>query len=110
MLDTFLVWVTGILMTWILQPYLSGENSLRTLTAIRAFRLLRLLRVVRHSELFSDMWTIMKGLADSTKSLFGTICVIVFVNYLFGIVAVNLIGDAPQFTGTPAEESQVFFS
>merc|ERR1739847_185690 len=43
------------------------------------------------------MWLLLKGLADSMRTLFWTAVVILFVNYIFGIVAAIMIGDSVEF-------------
>jgi len=104
-LDGVLVWVTGVLPTWIL----TGDGSARKFTALRAFRLFRVARVVRTNPTFKEMWLLLKGLGDSTRTLFWTIVVMVFVNYLFGIFAVIQIADSDVFVGTDEEAAQEFF-
>lgn len=104
--DGVLVWLTGVLPTWIL----SGNANLRQFTALRAMRLLRVARVVRMNPAFKEMWLLLKGLGDSTRTLFWTVVVMVFVNYLFGIFAVLVIGDSDLYEGTEEEIVQTYFA
>lgn len=106
--DTGLVWITGVLFTWILGPLISTPGALRSLTALRAFRLLRLIRLVKNQKAFKETWMLLKGLADSSYTLWSTILVIVFVNYLFGIIAVTFIGDSPDFDDPSGVQSFFF--
>lgn len=96
--DTMLVWVTGVLLTWIVGPAMEGggPSGMRMLTALRAFRLLRVARVIRFN--FKEMWLMLRGLAGSAKALGSMVLVFVFVFYLFGILAVTLIADNSKFS------------
>lgn len=107
LLDGCLVWFTGVLPTWIL---VGQSSDVRKFTALRAFRLLRVARVVRSNPAFKEMWLLLRGLGDSMRTLFWTIVVMVFVNYLFGIFAVIIIGDSDVFKGTEEEVAQDYFS
>lgn len=93
--DTFLVWVAGVLLTWFLEPLFGTGGEMRLLTVLRAFRLLRVVRVARFK--LKEMWLLLKGLAMSFKTLLSAIAVFVFINYLFGILAVTIIGDSSAF-------------
>merc|ERR1719183_1586494 len=84
-----------------MEPLLASGGQLRLLTALRAFRLLRVVRLARHS--VKEMWLLLKGLAMSFKTLASAITVFVFVNYLFGILAVALIGDSPDYREVPGD-------
>lgn len=94
--DCFLVWGTGVLLTWIIVPLTDGGPSqIRMLTALRAFRLLRVARVIRFN--FKEMWLMLRGLAGSSKCLGSMMAVFVFVFYLFGILAVTMIADSTSW-------------
>merc|ERR1719498_1949821 len=105
--DTLLVWVTGVFLTWILDPAMGGNgpSEIRLLTALPAFRLLRVARVIRFN--FKELWLMLRGLAGSAKALGSMIAVFVFVFYLFGILAVTLIGDNAGFSDGNAEAQAV---
>lgn len=106
LLDTFIVWVPGVLLTWIVEPLMNVGGELRGVTALRAFRLLRVIRVARFY--LKEIWILFKGLAGSYRTLLSAVTVFVFVNFLFGIMAVSFIGDANIFDS--AREAQGFFS
>jgi len=93
MADAALVWVTGVLMTWIIQPLQWNVGPLRNLTVLRAFRLIRIARVVRSLPQFKEMWLLIRGLMESGRTLFWTAVVIAFVNYIFGIVFMFIATD-----------------
>eukprot|EP00746_Dinoflagellata_sp_MGD_P136415 gnl/MRDRNA2_/MRDRNA2_70340_c0_seq2.p1 gnl/MRDRNA2_/MRDRNA2_70340_c0~~gnl/MRDRNA2_/MRDRNA2_70340_c0_seq2.p1 ORF type:complete len:673 (-),score=112.77 gnl/MRDRNA2_/MRDRNA2_70340_c0_seq2:177-2195(-) len=106
--DTGLVWITGVLLTWIVDPAMdgSGPSEMRMLTALRAFRLLRVARVIRFN--FKELWLMLRGLAGSAKALSSMIAVFVFIFYLFGILAVTLIGDSPLVAQGDPEVHEFF--
>lgn len=95
--DTFLVWGAGVVLTWVMDPLFNTGREMRLLTVLRAFRLLRVVRVARFH--VKEMWLLFRGLAMSCKTLVSAIVVFVFVNYLFAILAVTLIGDSTLFVG-----------
>lgn len=96
--DAFLVWGTGVLLVWVLKPLQVPAGMLRNLTVLRTFRLLRVARVVRTMPQFKEMWLLLKGLADSMHTLFWTVVMICFVNFVFGVFAVIAIGDSEAYT------------
>ena len=63
--DAFLVWGTGVLLVWVLEPLSISAGFMRNLTVLRAFRLMRVARVVKNMAMFKEMWMLLKGLVDS---------------------------------------------
>jgi hypothetical protein len=95
--DFFLVMITCVFFTWIL-PLLSAVcnfdsdgSLLRILSIFRAVRLLRLVRVFQKLPMFREAWLLMRGLMDSTRVLFWTIMVIMFLTYVFAIMGMVMI-------------------
>lgn len=89
--DALLIFLTGTLLVWII-PVLAytvklkvSGDSLRTLTVLRAVRLVRLLRVFHRVHLFREAWMLIRGLKDSTRTLFWTVIVICLVTYVYSI-------------------------
>lgn len=54
MFDTFVVWVTGVLVVFILEPLGIEVNQLRRMAALRVLRLGRLARAVRTMPMFRE--------------------------------------------------------
>jgi len=102
--DAFLVWVTGALVVCILEPLNASPANVRMFTMLRAFRLMRVARLVQGNPMLKQAWVLMKGLAESMKTLFWTIVVIFFFNFAFAIVATLFIGDSSIFTCAKASE------
>jgi voltage-gated sodium channel len=93
-IDAALVLVTGVLMVWILPLFRIADSSvLRTISVLRVCRLARLVRVVAKVRLFHEVWQLMRGLTESTRTLFWTIIVICFITYIFAVFGVVLIGS-----------------
>jgi voltage-gated sodium channel len=106
LLDAFLVWVTGVLVVFILEPLNMSPGNVRMFTILRAFRIMRVARLVQGNPMLKQAWVLIKGLSESGQTLLWTIVVIFFVNFAFGIVAVLFIGDSSMFTcAMAAEES-----
>jgi voltage-gated sodium channel len=103
-LDACLVWLTGFLVVFILEPLNLRPDRVRVFTMLRAFRLIRVARMVQGNPMLKDAWLLCKGLAESVKTLFWTIVVIFFVNFAFAVVAVIFIGDDSVYTCASASE------
>lgn len=95
--DAMLVITTGLLFTWILPllGWLAGFDTsggpFKTLSVLRTIRLARLVRVFTGSPLFREAWMLIRGLSDSSRTLFWTIVVIFLVTYVFAIVGVSTL-------------------
>lgn len=104
-IDACLVWVTGVLVVYILEPLnFVQPGRVRVFTMLRCFRLMRVARVMQGIPMLRELWLLIQGLAESLKTLLWTIVVIFFVNFAFGIVAVIFIGDSSVFTCAMASE------
>ncbi|CAJ1326905.1 unnamed protein product [Effrenium voratum] len=105
LLDTFIVWIPGVLTVWFLQPLFSDSSGfLKTVRIIRMLRLLRLVKVFRNLPMMQDLWMLVRGLLKSGSTLGSALVLIVFTLYVFGIAAVDLIGRADY--SNAVEDSQ----
>lgn len=95
--DTFLVWVPGVAMKWILIPLGTDISFLRIFTVLRALRLVRLARAVRLFPAFKEMWLLVRGLLSSMTTMFWMMIIIVCLIYVFAIIATELIGKGVDF-------------
>mmetsp|Transcript_60501 Transcript_60501/g.139555 ORF Transcript_60501/g.139555 Transcript_60501/m.139555 type:complete len:561 (+) Transcript_60501:265-1947(+) len=95
--DACLVWVTGVLLVWVLNPLKIKASFMRYATVFRALRLMRIARVVKNIPAFKEMWLLLRGLFDSARTLFWTVTVIMFVTYLFGILFMLFVADAEEW-------------
>jgi len=99
LVDAFLAIVAGVFVTWVIPIiavtlHFDGDNGpLRLLTMLRAIRLTRLVRVFKRVPLFKEAWLLIRGLADSCRTLFWTMVVIFFTTYAFGIFGLVTIVD-----------------
>jgi len=96
-LDAVIVFVTGVLMVWILPLFRIESNSaLGVISVLRICRLVRLVRVVAKVKMFHEVWKLVAGLAESMRMLFWTVMVICVITYIFAIVGVVLISSELQ--------------
>eukprot|EP00933_Yihiella_yeosuensis_P015489 TRINITY_DN13492_c5_g1_i1.p1 TRINITY_DN13492_c5_g1~~TRINITY_DN13492_c5_g1_i1.p1 ORF type:complete len:574 (-),score=93.30 TRINITY_DN13492_c5_g1_i1:47-1768(-) len=112
-LDTFIVWIPGVLAVWFLQPLQAPDgltDAVKTIRIARMLRLLNLVRVFSKFTMFADLWMLVRGLLSSINTLISAIFLLVFNLYLFGIVSTDLIGHA-NFNGaaSDAKEAQEKF-
>lgn len=90
--DAMLVIVTGVGFTWLLPlcalifGFDSQAGPFKTLTVFRTVRLARLVRVFQRVPMFREAWMLIRGLSDSSRTLFWTCIVIFLVTYVFAIV------------------------
>lgn len=92
-LDAILVFVTGIVAVWIMP--IAGWNTgseFRLMQTLRAIRMFRLVRVLRGIVAFKDVWLLLQGLVESSRTLVWVIAVIFFLTYIFAVFGVVLIG------------------
>lgn len=111
-LDALLVIVTGVLMVWVF-PLIDVANSpaMQSLAVLRAVRLMRLVNVVARVPVFHEAWQMLRGLAESMRTLFWTILVIFCITYIFAVFGVIIITQNLQDryrevegTGSDSEE------
>jgi len=95
--DTFLVFGTGIIPKWILEPSGLDLGTLRILMVLRALRLVRIVRVVRLLPEFKELWMLIQGLVQSVRPLLWTSVIALMILYIFGIAATEFIGRQEVF-------------
>ncbi|KAF4653293.1 hypothetical protein FOZ61_009071, partial [Perkinsus olseni] len=91
MIDTLIV-LSGICVSWILTPLNLESDWIRQLQVLRAIRLVRIARAVRLIPEFREMWMMVRGLLESSLTLFWTYVVIAAVCFVFGMACTLFIG------------------
>lgn len=97
MFDTFVVWITGVLVVFVLEPFGIQSDYLRRLAALRVLRLGRLARAVRTLPMFHELWMLVSGVLTCTKLLFWSFVIIFVVHFMFAVVVMETITTAPEF-------------
>lgn len=95
--DTFLVWVPGVIMKWVLIPLGTDISFMRIFTVLRSLRLVRLARAVRLFPAFKELWLLVRGLLMSMTTLFWMMIIVVCLIYVFAIIATEVIGKDAAF-------------
>eukprot|EP00445_Apocalathium_hangoei_P064393 CAMPEP_0204120472 /NCGR_PEP_ID=MMETSP0361-20130328/7675_1 /ASSEMBLY_ACC=CAM_ASM_000343 /TAXON_ID=268821 /ORGANISM="Scrippsiella Hangoei, Strain SHTV-5" /LENGTH=585 /DNA_ID=CAMNT_0051071695 /DNA_START=13 /DNA_END=1770 /DNA_ORIENTATION=+ len=97
LLDALLVIFIGVLITWII-PFIAlaigkeiNRGALHNFNLLRTVRLARSVRVFREVPAFREAWRLIRGLADSSRTLFWTCTVIFFVTYAFAVLGIAVI-------------------
>lgn len=90
--DTFIVFFTGVIPKWILEPMGTDVTMIRILTVFRTLRLVRIVRSARHLPQCRELWFLMQGLLQSARPLLWISVIAVMILYIFGIAATELIG------------------
>lgn len=96
-LDSLLIFLTGVLPKWLMEPLGYDNSVLRTFTILRVLRLARVARAVRLIPGFRELWILINGLTTSVRPMIWTIVMLVMILYLFGVVGTELIGHNPVF-------------
>jgi len=91
-LDTLLVFLTGILMKWVLEPLGVDIGQFRMFTVLRALRLVRLVRSVRLQDTFRELWILIHGLIICVRPLCWVFVIFYVILYVFGVMTTALIG------------------
>lgn len=97
MFDTFVVWVTGVLVVWILEPLGYEIDVLRRLAALRVLRLGRLARAVRIMPMFHELWMLVSGVLECTRLLFWSFVIIGVVHFMSAVVVMETITKSELF-------------
>lgn len=97
--DTFLIWITGVMVVWIAPiAGIGGEVEwLRKLACCRILRLVRLIRVVRMIPFFRELWILAKGVMDSCGLLFWSWVIIGTVHFMFATIVLELVARTETF-------------
>lgn len=89
--DTFLVWIGGAMVTWILVPAGADGTALKMLTALRILRLVRVVRVIRLHPLFKDLWCLVQGLTSSLRLVLWFYVIVGTVHFMFAIAMMETL-------------------
>ncbi|KAF4675085.1 hypothetical protein FOL47_008260 [Perkinsus chesapeaki] len=103
--DFLLVFVTGVMANWFLEPLGADVSLLRKLTVLRALRLVRLARAVRLLPVFKEMWLLLKGLLDSVLLMLWTLIIVTVLLFMFAVWGVEIIGRNPEVAADPLTSS-----
>jgi len=95
--DTCIVWVTGVLVTWMLPPLGVDATILRRLSALRVLRLGRIIRAIRSMPQFRELWTFVHGMLTCMYLVFWAGLIIFGVHYMFGIFIMETITKSDTF-------------
>jgi len=95
--DIFLVWVTGVLVMWVLIPAGVDAAVLRRLGALRILRLARVCRAFRIMPFFKELWMLVQGVMECCSLLVWTILIGAIVHYTFAISVIELIAKNEMF-------------
>jgi hypothetical protein len=99
--DVCLIFFTGVLTLWVLEPLGVDSPVMRALQVLRVLRLVRLIRMVRNLKIFRVLWKLIEGVVESGMTLFWTYVVIGGAIYMFAILCVYQIGRSGDFAGDP---------
>jgi len=102
-LDSLLIWVTGVLSRWILAPCGIDTGLLDSMSALRIFRLFRLCRALRMLPQFRELWTLVKGITQCISLLFWTLFLTFAVQYVFAVAVIDTVSKSQEF----AEDDEV---
>jgi len=97
MFDIFLVWVTGVLVMWVLMPAGVDAAILRRLGALRILRLARICKAVRIMPFFKELWTLVQGIIECTSLLTWILIIGLVVHYTFAVAMLELVAKDPKF-------------
>lgn len=95
--DTFLVWVTGVFVMWILTPIGVDLVILRRFGALRILRMARLCKAIRIIPFFKELWMLVQGVMECTGLLFWTCLLGSLVHYTFAVAMIELVAKDPKF-------------
>lgn len=89
--DTFLVWIGGVFVTWILVPAGADGTVLKMFTALRILRLVRVCRVIRLHPAFKDLWVLVKGLSESLNLVLWFYIIVGTIHFMFAVAVMETL-------------------
>merc|ERR1712032_1379263 len=93
-----LVICTAVLPVWILQPIFNEKVAeVRALGVLRSLRLVRVVRLIRTWSLFRILWTLIRGITDSWRTLLWTWVMVPTVLFTIGVFCVHFIAWSDTF-------------
>lgn len=95
--DTFLIWGTGVLVTWILIPIGIPVQAARRLNALRILRLARLIRAIRIMPFFKELWMLVQGVMECTTLILWAMVIGGMVHFTFAVIVLELITKNEEF-------------
>lgn len=95
--DLFLIFMTGVLAMWILEPMGIQSEFMRNFSILRLLRLLKLMRAVRAVPAFELVWRLIRVGIKCGKLLMWATIDAVFIVMLFGIFFTVLVGKHDSF-------------
>lgn len=103
-IDWFLVWVSGVLVSWVLQPAgvefkIFGFITVEFLGLLRVFRASRIIastHAIRSIEVLKEMWLLLVGVGAALSTLIPSLGLMLFTIFVFSCFAVTLIGRQPD--------------
>mmetsp|Transcript_42384 Transcript_42384/g.76077 ORF Transcript_42384/g.76077 Transcript_42384/m.76077 type:complete len:1072 (-) Transcript_42384:142-3357(-) len=97
MFDTFTVWITGVLVVWIMEPLGIEINLLRRTAALRVLRLGRIAKAVRTIPTFHELWMLVSGVLECTRLLFWSAVIVGAVHFMFAVTVMEVVTKSPEF-------------
>jgi len=99
--DAFVVWIVGVLTTYILIPFGANMDIIQRLAALRILRLARLCRAIRMIPVFHELWMLVKGVMECMSLLFWAGVIIGTVHFMFAVATLELVVKTEQFKDDP---------
>ncbi|CAD7975172.1 unnamed protein product [Amoebophrya sp. A25] len=90
--DVMLIFTTGVLVMWILEPAGIRSDFIRNFSILRLLRLLKLSRAVAAVDAFELVWRMLRCGMKTGKLLLWAILDVCFLAFVFGIFFTVLIG------------------
>eukprot|EP00928_Gymnodinium_smaydae_P036561 TRINITY_DN25536_c0_g1_i1.p1 TRINITY_DN25536_c0_g1~~TRINITY_DN25536_c0_g1_i1.p1 ORF type:complete len:643 (-),score=164.91 TRINITY_DN25536_c0_g1_i1:153-1868(-) len=97
--DSLLVFFM-ILETWVMTAVMAsmdvsggGMGNTSVLRLVRLLRLLRMARMVRLLRSMPELLILVRGMAAATRSVCYSLCLLIVLMYIFGIIFVNMMKD-----------------
>ncbi|CAD7922158.1 unnamed protein product [Amoebophrya sp. A25] len=104
-MDLLLVWITGVLTLWVLEPAGLGHPILRGLVVFRIFRLIRVARELRMVPIFKELWMLVQGMFGSLTLILWILVVGAVLLVFFSIFFMDMLGATLLYQGAPLGQS-----
>eukprot|EP00929_Paragymnodinium_shiwhaense_P040875 TRINITY_DN21272_c0_g1_i5.p1 TRINITY_DN21272_c0_g1~~TRINITY_DN21272_c0_g1_i5.p1 ORF type:complete len:560 (+),score=113.19 TRINITY_DN21272_c0_g1_i5:172-1851(+) len=104
-LDVVIV-ISGMITSWIMVPFkdtIEVSFDISVISVLKLARVLRLARMVRQAIKIKSLWILLQGMISSSASVIYTMMTLVFVTYIFGCMAIDLVTTNSLAVGPDAD-------
>jgi len=107
LLDTLIIFLTGVLVMWVMEPLGIDPGLLRACAVIRVVRMVRPISAMKGLKLINPLWILVQGILSSVHLLVWAMIILGVIHYMFAIAMIEVVAKSEQYVDD--EYVQEFF-